>query len=143
MKMKAFALTMAAMGSSLTVSTPAQAAAEPFLGEIMMVGYTFCPRGWAATDGQLLAIAQNQALFSLLGTTFGGDGRTTFALPDLRGRAPIHVGQGPGLPTIMQGQKSGGSPVGAAGTDPNPPRSQTILGVRYCIALTGIYPSRN
>jgi microcystin-dependent protein len=66
--------------------------AEPFLGEIRMVGFGFSPRGYAFCDGQLLSIAQNTALFSLLGTTYGGDGRTTFALPDLRGRAPLHAG---------------------------------------------------
>lgn len=67
---------------------------EPFLGQIMMVGFTFAPRGWAMCDGQLLPISQNQALFSLLGTIYGGDGRTTFALPDLRGRVPVHFGPG-------------------------------------------------
>lgn len=66
--------------------------AEPFLSEIRMMSFVFPPRGWALCNGQLLPINQNQALFSLLGTTFGGDGRTNFALPDLRGRVPIHVG---------------------------------------------------
>ena len=80
---------------------------EPFLGEIKMIGFNFPPRGWALCDGQTLAIAQNSALFSLLGTTFGGDGRTTFGLPDLRGRNPLHVGSGPGLATVTWGQKSG------------------------------------
>lgn len=75
---------------------------EPFLAEIRMVGFNFAPRGWAFTDGQILPINQNQSLYSLLGTTYGGDGRTTFALPDLRSRTPIHRGEGHGL-----GQKSG------------------------------------
>lgn len=66
--------------------------AEPFLSEIRIMSFVFAPRGWALCNGQLLPINQNQALFSLLGTTFGGDGRVNFALPDLRGRAPIHVG---------------------------------------------------
>jgi microcystin-dependent protein len=66
--------------------------AEPFLSEIRMMSFVFAPRGWALCNGQLLPINQNQALFSLLGTTFGGDGRVNFALPDLRGRVPIHVG---------------------------------------------------
>lgn len=66
--------------------------AEPFLSEIRIMSFGFAPRGWALCDGQLLPINQNQALFSLLGTTFGGNGQTNFALPDLRGRAPIHVG---------------------------------------------------
>lgn len=68
--------------------------AEPFLSEIRLMSFGFAPKGWALCDGQLLPINQNQALFSLLGTTFGGDGRVNFALPDLRGRAPIHVGSG-------------------------------------------------
>lgn len=68
--------------------------AEPFLSEIRLVSFGFAPRGWASCDGQLLPINQNQALFALLGTTFGGNGQTTFALPDLRGRTPIHVGAG-------------------------------------------------
>ena len=68
--------------------------AEPFLSEIRIMSFGFAPKGWALCDGQLLPINQNQALFSLLGTTFGGDGRVNFALPDLRGRAPLHVGSG-------------------------------------------------
>lgn len=68
--------------------------AEPFLSEIRIMSFVFPPKGWALCNGQLLPINQNQALFSLLGTTFGGDGRVNFALPDLRGRAPIHVGSG-------------------------------------------------
>jgi microcystin-dependent protein len=80
---------------------------EPFIGQILMVGFNFAPRGWAFCQGQLLPISQNTALFSLLGTTYGGDGRTTFALPDLRGRAAIGYGQGPGLPNYSWGQKIG------------------------------------
>jgi microcystin-dependent protein len=68
--------------------------AEPFLSEIRLMSFVFAPRGWALCNGQLLPINQNQALFSLLGTTYGGDGRVNFALPDLRGRTPIHVGSG-------------------------------------------------
>lgn len=68
--------------------------AEPFLSEIRIMSFSFAPKGWALCNGQLLPINQNQALFSLLGTTFGGDGRTTFALPNLQGRTPIHVGNG-------------------------------------------------
>jgi microcystin-dependent protein len=71
--------------------------AEPFLSEIRIMSFGFVPRGWALCNGQLLPINQNQALFALLSTTFGGDGRTNFALPDLRGRAPIHLGQGHAL----------------------------------------------
>jgi microcystin-dependent protein len=71
--------------------------AEPFLGEIRIMSFAFAPKGWALCNGQLLPINQNQALFALLGTTFGGDGRVTFALPDLRSRTPIHVGNGHAL----------------------------------------------
>lgn len=80
---------------------------DPFIGEIVMFGGNFAPRGWAFCQGQLLAISSNSALFSILGTTYGGDGRTTFALPDLRGRAAIHPGTGPGLSTIKLGQRGG------------------------------------
>lgn len=80
---------------------------EPFIGQVYLVGYNFATRGFAFCEGQLLAISQNTALFSLLGTTFGGDGRTTFGLPDLRGRAPIGVGRGPGLSDYRWGQKGG------------------------------------
>ena len=79
---------------------------EPFLGEIRMFAGTFAPRGWALCDGQLMAISQNDALFSLVGTYYGGDGRTTFALPDLRGRFPLHQGN-----THSLGQKSGNETV--------------------------------
>lgn len=81
--------------------------ADPFIGEIRIVGFGFAPNGWATCSGQLLAISQNQALFSLLGTTYGGDGRTTFQLPDLRGRAPIGFGQGPGLTSRSWGSRGG------------------------------------
>ncbi|NKI31948.1 phage tail protein [Croceivirga thetidis] len=82
-------------------------AVDPLLGQLMTVGFNFAPRGWARCEGQLLAIAQYSALFSLLGTTYGGDGRTSFGLPDLRGRSIIGVGSGPGLGTIQWGEKNG------------------------------------
>lgn len=81
---------------------------DPFLGEIRAVGFSFAPRGWEFCMGQILSISQNTALFSLLGTYYGGNGQTTFALPDLRGRVPLHMGAGPGLSTYYLGQ-SGGS----------------------------------
>lgn len=81
--------------------------AEPFIGSIVLFCGNFAPKGWATCDGQLLSIAQNSALFSILGTTFGGDGRTTFALPDLRGRVPLHPGSGPGLSVYQLGQHLG------------------------------------
>ena len=80
---------------------------DPFLGMIIIVPYNFAPRGWAFCQGQLLSIAQNTALFSLLGTTYGGNGQTTFALPDCRGRSPNSAGQGPGLSNYSLGQVSG------------------------------------
>src|ERR1051325_7890057 len=81
--------------------------ATPFLGEIRLFAGNFAPRGYAFCNGQLLAISQNTALFSLLGTTYGGNGETTFALPDLRGRGPNRFGQGPGLANSVQGQIGG------------------------------------
>ena len=80
---------------------------EPFLGQIMPIGFNFPVRGWALCDGATLPISQNSALFSLLGTTFGGDGRTTFSLPDLRSRSMVHVGTGPGLDTVDWGETGG------------------------------------
>lgn len=84
---------------------------EPFLGQIMMFAGNFAPRGWALCNGQILPIAQNTALFSILGTTYGGNGQTTFALPDLRGRVPMHPGQGPGLSNHDLGEASGSETV--------------------------------
>ncbi len=175
--------------------------ADPFLGQIMPVGFNFAPRGWALCNGQLLAISQYSALFSLLGTTFGGDGRTTFGLPELRGRSIVHVGTGPGLPAITWGEKIGSVTIstgnmpahthaysvqatttaanqstpaghvpalaedanrnainiysnatpntalgGATATGSTGSGSQfrnPMLGIYYCIALQGVYPSRN
>jgi microcystin-dependent protein len=168
---------------------------DPFIGELRLFGFTFAPRGWALCNGQILSIAQNTALFSLLGTTYGGNGQTTFALPDLRGRVPIHFGQGPGLSNYAQGEVAGvesvtlnttqlpahthqvaaastatsKSPSGALpaftsggssyGTTPdlamlpgmvgpsgnNLPHEnrQPYLALNWCIALQGIFPSRN
>lgn len=163
---------------------------DPFLGEVKIMSFGFAPRGWALCNGQLLPINQNQALFSLLGTIYGGDGRTTFALPDLRGRTPIHVGDGllqgqrggeqshtltsPELPAhahIAQGTATkadsalpGRNYLGAAenvyaraanlrplhptsishagGSQPHE-NMQPYLTLSFCIALQGIFPSRN
>ncbi len=169
---------------------------EPFLAEVRIVGFNFAPRGWAFCDGQILPINQNQSLYSLLGTTYGGDGRTSFGLPDLRGRVPIHVGSsGDGSFYHSLGKKSGeethtlaanempkhqhawqcssadgddvlpgGNLLGAfnnayrEGTDLVEPVAGTIanvgggqahdnmqpyLAVNFCIALQGLFPSRN
>jgi microcystin-dependent protein len=168
---------------------------EPFLGEVRLFGFTFAPLGWATCDGQIMSIAQNTALFSLLGTTYGGNGQTTFALPDLRGRVPVHMGQGPGLSSYVEGQVGGTENVtllanqlpphghtvagASAATTKNPTNAvpaftgsgasygtspdlqmspamisgggsslphenlQPYLVLNWCIALQGIYPSRN
>lgn len=168
---------------------------EPFLSEIRMMGFNFAPRGWAKCDGQLLPINQNQALYSLLGTTYGGDGRTSFGLPGLRGRTPIHVGRAVNGAEHRLGQKGGqerhtlttneitshqhalqASTSPATLTSPvgnllavNPYRNYTQPGaltalkanvtysgggqshenmqpfqvVNFCIALQGLFPSRN
>ena len=176
---------------------------EPFLGMIAIYGFNFAPRGWAMCNGQILPIAQNTALFSLLGTMYGGNGQTTFALPDLRSRWPNHVGQGPGLSSYDQGQVGGTesstltvnnmpshnhqvaivagapsaskananslanlsidpapttaqvysnaaptgflAPTSITNTGGNQPFSilQPYLTLNYCIALEGIFPSRN
>lgn len=104
---------------------PSRNGPEPFIGEIMLFGGNFPPRGWAYCDGQLLSISQNSALFSLLGTIYGGDGRTTFALPDLRGRVPIHQGQGPGLTPRLLGSK-GGTETNVLTIDQLPAHNHTI-----------------
>ena len=187
-----------ALVSTLACPQPARAAADPFIGELMLFGGNFCPRGWADANGQLLPISVNTALFSLLGTLYGGDGRTTFALPDLRGRVPLHEGQGPGLSDYVQGQTGGSESVSLTvpqlpshrhpamgsnalasqfgpggnvlaskdriasyrpGDDPLVPMAPGAIGdtgggqahenrppfltLRWCIALQGIFPSRN
>jgi microcystin-dependent protein len=81
--------------------------ADPFVAEIRIFPFNFAPKGWAFCDGQLMPLSQNTALFSLLGTTYGGDGKSTFALPDLQGRAPMHPGQGPGLSLHDLGETGG------------------------------------
>jgi len=104
-----------AAGSALALTAaapmPATAQTEPFIGQLALFGFNFCPRFWAPADGRLLAINRNQALFALLGTQYGGDGRTTFALPDLRGRAAIGTGRGPGLAPYRIGQSGGSEQV--------------------------------
>ncbi len=97
---------------------------EPFVGEIRMFAGNFAPRGWAYCDGQLLAVSQNDALFSLFGTIYGGDGRTTFGLPDLRGRLPIHQGSGPGLTPRQLGRKAGAEQATVT-TNQLPPHSHS------------------
>lgn len=126
---------------------------EPFLGQIQPFGFNFPPRGWAFCDGQLLPIAQYSALFSLLGTVYGGDGRTTFALPDLRGRSIVHPGNGPGLSDIRQGQKGGREDVtllisnmpshnhSVTATTNDGTLDEPMAGARFGTAGTTIYAS--
>lgn len=85
--------------------------AQPFIGQILAVGFNFVPRGWLACNGQLVSISQYDVLFSLIGTTYGGDGSTTFGLPDLRGRTPVNSGQGPHTSTYVMGQLTGAESV--------------------------------
>jgi microcystin-dependent protein len=101
--------------------------AEPFVAEIKMFGGNFAPRGYATCDGQILSIAQNTALFSLLGTTYGGNGQTTFALPDLRGRAPMQPGQGNGLTDHVLGEMDGSPSVTLINTE-MPSHTHTLSG---------------
>ena len=140
---------------------------DPCLGEIGIFAGNYAPRGWTFAEGQILPIAQHQSLFSLYGTMYGGDGRTTFGLPDLRGRTPIHMGSTAGRSFNTQGAKGGatttplilnstsseGGPPGS-GTNPTivsglsigqPQRTtmQPFLTVSYIVALQGIYCSRN
>lgn len=165
---------------------------EPFLAEVRLFGFNFPPRGWAQCDGQILPINQNQSLFSLLGTTYGGDGRTSFALPELRGRACMHEGSGHPL-GVRSGQENhtlnigeipihthqlqayseasdsnqaagsrygqaavaiyhplsgsntvsmNADAVGNAGSNVGHDNMQPYLAVNFCIALSGIFPSR-
>jgi len=125
---------------SVGLSTPAHAGVDPYVGEIMTTGANFCPRGWIETDGRLLSINQNQSLFSLLGTYYGGDGRSTFSVPDLRGRVVVGVGQAPGFPDYEQGGKVyNGTITSELDRQPVTP----ALALKNCIAVHGIYPSRN
>ena len=155
-KLTVSALTL----SALAMAAPAHAT-ERYIGEIFMTGANFCPRGTAAADGQLLPINQNQALFSLLGTNYGGDGRTTFGLPDLRGRSPVHAGNGPGLNPVSLGSKGGAETNGGdasvtgilavAGEAKGKKQTSTagvhvrspFAAVKMCVVMQGLYPSRN
>lgn len=129
---------------------------EPFIGQVIMFAGNFAPRGWAFCDGALLPISANSALFSILGTTYGGDGRTSFALPDLRGRVAVHPGRGPGLTERRLGSKFGSETISFQGRGKAvsvgdkglaeqkvPSVMQPSLGINFIIALQGTYPSRN
>ncbi len=132
---------------------------EPFIGEIRMFGGSFAPRGWAFCDGQLMSIMENQTLFSVIGNTYGGDGRTNFGLPDLRGRIPMHPGTSPGLSHYNLGERGGqeqaplqqttvatgggDTTTVSVGASPGLPNMQPYTCVNFIIALEGVYPSRN
>jgi microcystin-dependent protein len=114
---------------------------EPLIGTIVQFAGNFAPKGWLFCEGQLLSISQNAALFSILGTIYGGDGQTTFALPDLRGRVCIQPGQGPGLPNYTLGQTGGGGNA-SPGSGPNVDPILPFLAINWMIAIEGVYPSR-
>ena len=130
-----------------TSAEPAQAQ-DHLLGEVFTTAANFCPRGTAEANGQTFAISQHQALFSILGTTYGGDGRETFNLPDMRGRVEFGNGKGPGVPERRQGSM-GGSGTTTLSVEQMPaydqPRENSVpfVTVKKCIAIEGIYPSRN
>jgi microcystin-dependent protein len=181
-------------------TAPTFAQSVPFIGQIKNFGFNFCPRNWTGAEGQLLPISQNTALFSIIGTIYGGDGRTTMALPDLRGRRVVGVGRGPGLNEVREGTKSGavsfvvtantlashnhavnatndiankngpgtdflaipsldhdiyhngppnkvmdpGTISNAGQASPSPVfKTSPSLGMNWCIALQGLYPTRN
>ncbi|WP_280154388.1 tail fiber protein [Piscinibacter sp. XHJ-5] len=108
---------------------PALAQTSPYLGQIMCGAWNFAPRGWAMMNGQLLPIAQNTALFSLLGNSYGGDGQVSFALPDLRGRVPLHIGQGLGLTARNLGDRGGSESVNLTAAQlPPHAHAMTMLG---------------
>jgi hypothetical protein len=120
--MKPTLLALVALAFSILLGAPSRAGAQDaFIGEIRMFAGNFAPQGWAFCDGQLLPIAQNTALFSILGTNYGGNGTTNFALPDLRGRVPLHPGTGPGLTSRAIGEAGGDETILPAPTPPTPP----------------------
>jgi microcystin-dependent protein len=151
---------------SLVLATDdALGGAEPFIGEISWFAGSYAPWHWAFCDGQILPIMEHTALFSLIGDTYGGDGRTTFALPDMRGRVPVHPGRGPGLSNRLRGERGGYeqgyvTDVATVRVEPADEESQTAvsvissdsqlrhnnmqpyLGITCIIALEGIYPPR-
>lgn len=118
-------------------------AQEGFIGEVRLFAGNFAPRGWAFCDGQLLQVSNNAALFSIIGTTYGGDGRTTFALPDLRGRVPLHEGQGPNLTNHNLGQKGGVEKTMINRGKTFVVEGRPYLTLNYIICINGIYPSRS
>jgi microcystin-dependent protein len=139
--MKKLLLTSALL---LFMSLSSFAQIKGFIGEVKLTAGTYAPRGWAICVGQILPISQNTALFSILGTSFGGDGRTTFALPDLRGRVPVGVGTGPGIVPVRIGQQMGVTQTNLTTGDHLVVTGHTpTLGMHYIICLYGDYPPRD
>ena len=144
------------LGAASTAST-ASAGPDEYLGEILLVGYNFCPRGTSHADGKLLPISSYSALFSLYGTMYGGDGRTTFALPAMRGRTIVGDGRGPGLSPRVVGRRGGtethtsrgevktakGDDVAAAKPNSEVNNMQPYQVLRYCVVTQGVFPSRS
>ena len=144
--------------ASFLISAPVQATCtdEPYIGSVCITAASYCPRGFVEADGKLLSISSNTTLFAVIGTNYGGDGRTTFGVPDLRGRTPVGQGQGPGLGPVYLGSMRGmesftppsatlsganeGEPVAKAQPQSNIPPQ---LGMRYCLAVDGLFPPRN
>ena len=137
--MKSGLFALCASLATLAIAAPATAN-DRYLGEIIAVANSYCPRGSTEADGRLLAISDNTALFALLGTSYGGDGQSNFALPDLRGRYAVGQGEGPGMAKVNGGQKT--TVRGARDADAGTATGYG-LGVRYCIVFEGIFPSYN
>jgi len=116
---------------------------DEYLGTIKAFAFNFAPRGWAVCAGQLLAIQSNEALFSLIGTIYGGDGRTTFQLPDLRGKSLEGIGHGPAQDPVQLGEKHHGEKVALSEDARQAGETQGTVGINYCICLEGMYPPRN
>lgn len=129
-------------GTASTSATSFPESDEGMIGEIRMFAGNFAPRGWAFCTGQSMQINSNQALFSILGTMYGGDGRTTFSLPDLRSKAPVHPGSSSGLPSFQLGRSTS---VSANNSLSGGERaySHGLLGMNYIICMQGVFPSRN
>ena len=141
------AIVTGTLMASVVGPVEANCAFPPFLGEICTFTFNFCPKGFVVADGRLLSINENQALFSLLVTTFGGDGRTTFGVPDLRGATVAGTGHGAGLSSIALGQRGGTANTVSvlAATPPDgvqvPATQLPFTGLTQCLAVEGVFPS--
>jgi hypothetical protein len=137
------ALAVVSITTMAMAASPAKAGTDGYVGEIMIVGFDFCPRGWLEASGQTLQIDRYEELFALIGTAYGGDGKTTFVLPDLRGRVPMHAGLGLGLSPRPLGYAAGQE--GVAGADLDDPAAAVappFLSVFFCINVDGEIPRR-